>query len=93
MTVMFAILGAAGLFLASSRPMVPDVLAQGNDAAITSPRSITVVGEGKVRIKPDIARATIDVEVVTASVRGASIENRQTMENVVAVLKEQGVRA
>jgi uncharacterized protein YggE len=55
------------------------------------PRTITVVGEGKVRIKPDIAQATIGVEVVKPVVKEASMGARDTMEAVLKVLKEQGV--
>lgn len=69
----------------------PDVRAQDGQNAISLPRSITVVGEGKVRIQPDIARVTIGVEVVRPSVQEASEENKQIVEQVLMALKEQGV--
>jgi uncharacterized protein YggE len=61
------------------------------EATSTSPRTITVVGEGKVRIKPDIAQATIGVEVMESTVKEASKGARDTMEAVLKALKEQGV--
>ena len=57
----------------------------------TLPRTITVVGEGKVRIKPDIAQATIGVEVIKPTVKEASNGARDVMRAVLQVLKEQGV--
>lgn len=65
--------------------------AQGADAAITQPRTITVVGEGKIKIKPDIARAQIGVEVMKDSVKEASDANKKALEAVLAALKAQGI--
>ncbi len=61
------------------------------EATSTTSRTITVVGEGKVRIKPDIAQATIGVEVIKPTVKEASKGARDTMEAVLKALKEQGV--
>lgn len=57
----------------------------------TLPRTITVVGEGKVTIQPDIARAQIGVEVVKTSVKEASDANKAALEAVLAALKAQGI--
>lgn len=54
-------------------------------------RTITVVGEGKVSIRPDIARATIGVEVLNASVQEASAQNREVLDAVLEALREQGI--
>ncbi len=54
-------------------------------------RTITVVGEGKVTISPDVARANIGVEVAKPSVKEASAENRAVLEEVLAALEEQGI--
>ncbi len=53
--------------------------------------SITVVGEGTVKIKPDIAQATIGVEIVKPTVEEASAEVSKTMDAVVAALKKEGI--
>ncbi|MFH1085144.1 MAG: SIMPL domain-containing protein, partial [Chloroflexota bacterium] len=56
-------------------------------------RAITVVGEGKVRIKPDIATVRIGVETVSGTVKEATTQASQTMERVLAALKAAGVDA
>ncbi len=57
----------------------------------TLPRTITVVGEGTVKIKPDIAQANIGVEVIKPTVKEASSGARDVMQAVLKALKEQGV--
>jgi len=57
----------------------------------TLPRTVTVVGEGKVSIEPDTARATIGVEVLRPSVQEASAENSGVISNVLAALQAQGI--
>ncbi len=57
----------------------------------TLPRTITVVGEGTVKIKPDIAQANIGVEVTKPTVKEASSGARDVMQAVLIALKEQGV--
>lgn len=59
--------------------------------ATAIPGTITVVGEGKVTLEPDIARITIGVETVTATVKDASDQNRAAVEAVLAALAEQGI--
>lgn len=54
-------------------------------------RTITVVGEGTVRVKPDIARANIGVEVMESSVQEASSAATATMEAVLTALQQQGI--
>jgi uncharacterized protein len=53
--------------------------------------TITVVGEGRVTIQPDIARITLGVDAVQPTVKQASTEARQTMDAVVKAVKAQGV--
>ncbi|MCX6045263.1 MAG: SIMPL domain-containing protein [Chloroflexi bacterium] len=84
-TLLFStlVLGLFGLF------RVPAVKAQ--DATTSTPRTITVVGEGKVSIKPDMALATIGVEVIKPTVKEASAENKATIAAVLEALKAQGI--
>lgn len=60
-------------------------------SASTLPRTITVVGEGTVNIKPDVAQANIGVEVVEATVKEASSQAKDVMEAVLAALQEAGI--
>jgi len=66
-------------------------LAQSTQPTNVLPGTITVVGEGKVRIKPDVARAQIGVEVLMDSVKAASEANKERLEAVLAALQEQGI--
>lgn len=75
------------------------VLGQGNLAprsaqaqmAADHARTVTVVGEGVVKIKPDIAQVTIGVEVVKPTVKEASAEANAIMDAVMSALAEAGV--
>ena len=80
----------AGLF---SWLRTPPVRAQvsAQTATTTLPRTVTVVGEGKVSIEPDTARATIGVEVLRPSVQEASADNSEVISNVLAALQAQGI--
>lgn len=60
-------------------------------AAPARERGITVVGEGKVKVRPDIATANIGVEVVRADVKDASSAAAAQMDAVLAALRKQGV--
>ncbi|MBC7254791.1 MAG: SIMPL domain-containing protein [Chloroflexi bacterium] len=55
------------------------------------PRTVTVVGEGSVRIKPNVAYASIGVETLGESIQQATSESAKTMEQIVAALKAAGV--
>lgn len=54
-------------------------------------RTITVVGEGRVRMRPDMAQTNIGVEVVSDTVKEASRQAAETMGAVMEALKAQGV--
>ncbi|MEZ4865246.1 MAG: SIMPL domain-containing protein [Caldilineaceae bacterium] len=83
---------AALIILGSWGKASPTIVhAQTADDTTTPPRTITVVGEGKVSIKPDTAQANIGVEVVKPTVKEASAENKQIFETMLAALKEQGI--
>jgi uncharacterized protein YggE len=55
------------------------------------PRTITVVGQGTIKIEPDIAQVTVGVETVDASVRVATDQTGRTMTQVMAALKAAGI--
>lgn len=84
---MFVVALAAVAFLRA-----PQAQVQAQEAETSSElRTVTVVGEGQVSIEPDIAQATIGVEVVNTSVQEASAEASATLEAVLAALQEQGI--
>ncbi len=92
-------LGAAGSPVARAQDATPTPAAAVSDAAAGAgpvatnqlPRTITVVGDGTVNIKPDVARANIGVEVLNASVDDAAVENNRVTTQVLAALKEMGI--
>ena len=60
-------------------------------AAPVAERTITVVGEGKVRAQPDTAQANIGVEVTNRDIQEATSEATTIMQNVLDALMAQGV--
>ena len=54
-------------------------------------RTITVVGQGSVKVEPDMARATVGVETMGANVKEASAQTAGKMDAVIAALKQAGV--
>lgn len=79
----------AGIVLGRGN-FVPQV-AQAQAEEMDHHRTVTVVGEGVVKIKPDIAQVTIGVEVVKPTVKDASAEANEIMDAVLASLAEAGV--
>ena len=79
--------------------LAPGVLAQEPDTDVppaSTPlsypsRTITVVGQGSVKIKPDIARVNIGVETSATSVISATAESAVIMDALIAALKGEGV--
>ena len=55
-------------------------------------RTVTVNGEGAVRVVPDLARVVFNVETTHADLARAQRENAARMAAVIARLKELGVR-
>lgn len=78
-----------GVFALGRTGMAPPIAYAQTGAEV--PRTITVVGQGTVRIKPDIAQANIGVEVMESTVQEASSAATAAMESVLTALKEQGI--
>lgn len=83
------LIGALTFSAANWWATIPAVSAQAPAAA--PGRTITVVGQGKVRIQPDVARANFGVEVARPSVREALDENQTVMDEVLAALQAEGI--
>jgi hypothetical protein len=69
----------------STPAMVPLVQAESGAS-----RTITVVGEGKISAKPDVAQANIGVEVIDNDVQQASNKASEIMETLLTTLQDQG---
>lgn len=79
------------VFIANTASPAPAAMAREERLSATSSHSVTVVGEGTVSIEPDIATASIGVEVVRATVREASVDAQTIMEEVQAALLSQNI--
>lgn len=86
-----ALLVIAALAVGAILPAARVVNAQQPASGASLPRTITVVGEGKVKVEPDIARVTIGVDVMRPTVKEASAANKELIDAVLAALKEAGV--
>jgi len=83
---------ACAFLFAASLIATPSLLSKSAAAQTVSiPGTITVVGEGKVTIEPDIARANIGVEVFKNSVADASAENTKLIKAIISALKDEGI--
>ncbi len=87
---------AAALLMAGAL-MLPARIAWAQDAP-SAPipltnvtRTITVVGEGEVKVAPDIARVNIGVDVMRPSVREASDANQVLIDSVLKAVQAVGV--
>jgi len=54
-------------------------------------RSITVVGEGKVSVTPDVAEANVGAEVLAPTVKEATAEAKERMTAIMAALQKAGI--
>lgn len=95
LTMVIAAVGAVALLLGGLVIGLfgfnPTVAAAQTPPPVSETRSITVVGEGKVRVKPDIAQAGIGVEIINSDVKQASNEASAVMQKILDALKAQGV--
>jgi len=67
------------------------VLAAAEEETQTIPRTMIVVGQGKVSSQPDIAMATVGVQVTSPDIKEATSEASATMEEIMAALKAMDI--
>ena len=96
-SIVLASIGTLALvgMLVAAVLMLPARSANAQDATVAPvqvlPRTITVVGEGQVKVEPDIARINIGVEVIRPTVREASDANEELLSGVLTALQAAGV--
>jgi uncharacterized protein YggE len=86
LAVLFVVISifAVGCSTGSSMPVVVS-------AAPNQPACITVIGEGKVTAKPDIAHISLGVETTGSTAKTAMDDNNAKMNQVVAKIKALGI--
>ncbi len=96
--VLLGVLVLGGLFFAVGGFSLNAPVAEASSLTTTAAqaetaaeRTITVVGEGRVRAQPDTAQANIGVEVVNRNIAEATSEASTIMDRLLTVLQEQGV--
>lgn len=77
----------AGLYAEAAPAQAQTEAAPAAQTASAPARTITVVGEGKVKSRPDVAQANIGVEVLGSDIKQASQDASDTMEALLAALK------
>lgn len=82
--VLFPLLATGVLF-------VPSAARAGHQAAEKPPRTITVTGEGKVKVKPDTASVSAGVVTEADTARAALDKNTERMLQVMGGLLEAGI--
>ncbi|MAB78042.1 MAG: hypothetical protein CMJ89_01700 [Planctomycetes bacterium] len=82
--VLFPLLATGALFC-------PSVARAGQQAAEKPPRTITVTGEGKVKVRPDTASVSAGVVTEADTARAALDKNTERMLQVMGGLLEAGI--
>ncbi|MDX1524048.1 MAG: SIMPL domain-containing protein, partial [Anaerolineae bacterium] len=78
-----------GILFLNSPVAQAETAAQAESSAL--PRTITVVGEGRVQSAPDIAQINIGIETIGPDVKQASADATTTMDQLLTTLEAQGV--
>ncbi len=96
--VVLAVVAAIWVYTAIIPTLEPDrVLASGANAATSlqganlQTTGIQVTGEGRVRIKPDMAKATIGVDITATTLANATNQANSKIAAVISKLKSLGI--
>ena len=90
--VMVASLGLVSAWaFGQTKPAVQAQTPAPSEVSYNAAHTITVVGQGSVRVVPNIAQITIGVETTATTVADGSTENQAKMKAVLAALKTVGI--
>ena len=74
-----------------TKPAVQAQTPEASEVKYNAAQTITVVGQGTVRVVPNIAQITIGVETTATTVADGSTENQAKMKSILAALKTVGI--
>ena len=88
-----AAVGLSGVWLYGqlASPVLAQTTPEPATADYSPNQTITVVGQGTVRVQPDIAQVSIGIETSSATVAEAVQDNETQMEAILAALKAAGI--
>jgi len=86
-------LGVAGVLLWGQAANPVAAQSTESDAGYSPAETITVVGQGSVSVRPDIARVSLGVETSAETIGEAVAGNEVIMESILAALEETGIDA
>jgi uncharacterized protein len=88
-----ALVLSSGVLPAAASPVAAPAAAQTGTQQPTTqlPRTITVVGRGEVKTKPDLATTTVGVEALGPTVDAAMADAEARMNSVLDALKKMGI--
>ena len=90
--VMVASLGLASAWaFGQTKPAVQAQTPAPAEVKYNPAQTITVVGQGSVRVVPNVAQITIGVETTAGTVADGSTENQAKMKAILASLKAAGI--
>jgi uncharacterized protein YggE len=88
--VLLLSVGMVGVWL-WGRATGPAAAQTSEPAAYSPAETITVVGQGRVHVKPDIAQVSVGVETAAETISEAVAENEVKMNSILAALAEAGI--
>jgi len=83
--------GLAGVWLWGQ--VSSPAIAQTSEAEYSPAQTITVVGQGSVRVQPDIARVSVGVETTADAIAEGVTDNEAQMSAILAALEAAGIDA
>jgi uncharacterized protein YggE len=86
-------IGLVGVWIwgQADRPVEAQTSTPAEKPVYNSAQTITVLGQGSVKIKPDIAQISIGVETSAETVSDAVKQNETQMQAILAALKQAGI--
>lgn len=82
---------SSGVLPAAAAPAKQPAAQGATQAGQVVSRTITVIGRGDVKVKPDVATTTVGVEAMGATVDAAMSDAEARMTSVLAALKKMGI--
>ena len=86
-------LGVAGVLLWGQAASPAAAQSTESDTGYSPAETITVVGQGSISVRPDIARVSLGVETSAETIGEAVAENEAIMKSLLAALEEAGIDA